>query len=68
MGLYICIFSPETPQTQITIPYTKKIRNVSSLTDSTAEITYKRNKKEGTVTFTIPEMKRNEVDYILKVE
>ena len=66
-ALYLHILT-QNPQTTVTIPYAKKIRSVSSLTDKNAKITYKRHKKDGTVTFTLPQMQKNEVDYILKIE
>lgn len=66
-ALYLHILT-QNPQTTVTIPYAKKIRSVSSLTDKNAKITYKRHKKDGIVTFTLPQMQKNEVDYILKIE
>lgn len=66
-ALYLHILT-QNPQTTVTIPYAKKIRSVSSLTDKNAKITYKLHKKDGTVTFTLPQMQKNEVDYILKIE
>lgn len=66
-SLYLHVLT-DNPQTTITVPYTGKIKNVTSLTSAQAKITYKRDKKAGTVTFTIPDMKRGEVDYIIKVD
>lgn len=54
------------PLTEITVPYQGKIASASSLLTATA-IPYKYDKKAGTVTFTIPDMRADEVDYIIKV-
>lgn len=65
-ALYLHVLT-QNPQTTVTIPYTQKFRSASSLLTG-EKIAYKRNKKEGTVTFTIPDMKCGEVDYIIKVQ
>lgn len=66
-SLYIHVLT-DTPQTKVTIPYTGKIKHVTSLSSTNAKIDYKRNKKNGTVTFSIPDMKCGETDYVIKVD
>lgn len=63
--LYLHLLTSK-PLSQITVPYQGKIKTASSLLTATT-IPYKYDKKAGTVTFTIPDMRPDEVDYIIKV-
>lgn len=66
-SLYIHVLT-DTPQSKVTIPYTGKIKHATSLSSTNAKIDYKRDKKNGTVTFSIPDMKGDEIDYVIKID
>lgn len=66
-SLYIHVLT-DTPQSKVTIPYTGKIKHTTSLSSTNAKIDYKRDKKNGTVTFSIPDMKGDEIDYVIKID
>ncbi len=57
---------PQQPFTSLTVPFKGKIKHVTSLTTN-KRIEYKYNKKQGTLTFTIPDMQPNQPAYVLKI-
>lgn len=65
--LYLHLIT-DTPLQEVTVPYTEKIKSVSSLLTPEDKISYTRNRKEGTVTFRFPAPEPGTIDYILKIK
>ncbi len=65
-ALYLHLLT-QTPQQAVTVSWKGKVKSVSSLT-SGLKLDFKRNKKAGTLTISIPDMKADEVDYVIKVQ
>ena len=59
------IYSTEAPQTSVTLPL-HKVKAATSLLSSKA-LKMSKDRKAGTVSISIPDMKAGEADYILKL-
>jgi len=64
--LYLHLLTAK-PISRLTIPLKERIKSASSLLSGT-DIPFKANRKDGTVTFTIPDMKEGDIDYIIKIK
>lgn len=64
--LYLHILTSQ-PLTSLTVPCKSKIGSATSLLTGAA-VPFKYDKKSATATFTIPDMKAGEADYIIKVK
>ena len=64
-ALYVHVLT-DSAQTSVTLPLGKKVKSATSLS-SGARIATRFDKKSGNVTFTIPDMKAGEADYVIKV-
>lgn len=64
--LYLHLLTSK-PLASVTIPFKGKIKSATSLLTGT-NISFKVNHKEKTATFSIPDMKEDEIDYIIKVK
>lgn len=58
---------PQQPITTLTVPYKGKVKEVTSLTTN-RHIDYRYNKKQGTLTFSIPDMQACQPAYVLKIK
>ncbi len=64
-ALYVHVLT-DSAQASVSLPLGKKVKSASSLA-SGARIATRFDKKSGNVTFTIPDMKAGEADYVIKV-
>lgn len=64
--LYVHMLT-QMPQTSVTLPLTQKVKRAESLAGG-QKLTMKKDRKTGTVSISIPDMKADDVDYIIKLE
>lgn len=65
-AVYVHLLTQQ-PQTSVTLPLTQKVKRAESLLGG-QKLHVTKDRKAGTVSITIPDMKAEDVDYIIKLE
>lgn len=65
-AVYVHLLTQQ-PQTSVTLPLTLKVKRAESLLGG-QKLQVTKDRKAGTVSITIPDMKAEDVDYIIKLE
>ena len=65
-AVYVHLLTQQ-PQTSVTLPLAKKVKRAESLLGG-QKLQMTKDRKAGTVSITIPDMKTEDVDYIIKLE
>lgn len=65
-AVYVHLLTQQ-PQTSVTLPLTQKVKRAESLLGG-QKLQVTKDRKAGTVSITIPDMKAEDVDYIIKLE